>query len=428
MITTLDRSQAPDFRVIESFDLVKAETFKLDNERLVYFINAGVQDVSRIELIFKAGSWYQDKSLVANAVGKLVQEGTVNYTADQLASKLDFYGAFLEPKVTKDYASITLYCLNKHLSHTLPLLKEIVTEAIYPENEIDTFKQREEQGLLTSMKKVSFLASLKFVGILFGENHPYGYNINVDDIRSLDRDSLMKFYQERYKPLNCDIIISGKIGEAQLNLVNQYFGQEAIQPSDDDERLFQPISSSNKQHFVAKEDAIQSAIKIGFPAIGKDHEDYHKLSLVNTILGGYFGSRLMTNIREDKGYTYGIGSGLVNMLKGSYFVISTEVGAEVCDDAVKEIYRELDRLKDELVGSDELNTVKNYMIGRFQRNTDGPFAWSDAFVALHKFGLGYEHYINFFEAVKEMTAEDVREIANKYFERENFFELVVGKR
>lgn len=428
MIETLDRVNAPAFQVVDKVELLKAEAYKLDNGKTVHYINAGAQDVCRIELIFEAGSWYQHKPLVASAVGRLAQEGTSSYTADQLASKLDFYGAFLEPKVTKDFASVTLYSLNKHLVDTLPLLKEIVTEAIFPEDELNTFTQREVQSLITNQKKVSFLASQKFSETLFGGKHPYGYTISVDDIKALERKVLIEFYEKHYQKLDCDIVLSGKIGKAQFDLVNQYFGSDVPQNSESLDIEYQAQPHAEKKIFVERGDAIQSAIKIGFPTISKTHEDFHKLSLVNTILGGYFGSRLMTNIREDKGYTYGIGSGLVSMLHGSYFVISTEVGADVCNDAIKEIYKEIDRLKNEMVGENELNTVKNYMIGRFQRNTDGPFAWADAFVGLHKFGLDYDHYSNFFRVVKEMTAGDVLHIANKYFQESSFYEVVAGKK
>lgn len=428
MTGELDRTLAPEFKVMESVDLLEAESFQLDNGRNIHYINAGTQDVFRIELVFDAGSWYQEKPLIAGATSKLLTEGTSARSAEELASKLDFYGAFLQAKADRDFASVNLYTLNKHLEDTLPVLKEILTDASFPENELKTFISREKQSLLTNEKKVGYLASTNFVELLFGKEHPYGGKTQLDDITNLDRSAILEFYNGHYKPLDCKIVLSGNIGEKQLQLINQYFGGEDVGVSSREQKDFEIITAGEREHFIFKEDALQSAIKIGRPIFTKDHEDYHKVSVVNTILGGYFGSRLMANIREDKGYTYGIGSGLASFLHNGYFVISTEVGAEVCSAAISEIYKEIEILQNDLVDLDELNTVKNYMIGRFQSNTDGPFAWADAFTSIEKHGLSYDYYRNFFRVVKEMTPEEVRSIAQKYLQKEDLLELVVGKK
>ncbi len=428
MIGELDRTKAPEFKVMESVNLLEAESFQLDNGNTVYYINAGAQDVFRIELLFNAGSWYQQKALVAGSASKLLAEGTSNRSAEALASKMDFYGAFLQSKADRDFASVNLYTLNKHLGETLPVLKEILTDAVYPENELKTYISREKQALITNQKKVSYLASSNFVQLLFGEKHPYGRKASVENYNSLRRIDILEFYQKNYQLLDCQIVLSGKIGEKQLQLVNQYFGGEDVERGNTEVQGFESRRTSEREHFISKDDAIQSAIKIGRPIFTKDHEDYHKLSVVNTLLGGYFGSRLMANIREDKGYTYGIGSGLASFLHSGYFVISTEVGAEVCSASLTEIYKELEILQNELVGQEELDIVKNYMIGRFQSNTDGPFAWADAFTAINKHGLDYGYYRDFFKTVKDITPEDIRTMAQKYLRKEDLIELVVGKR
>lgn len=428
MIGELDRKIAPQFKVMEKADLLETSTYQLDNGKTLYYINAGSQDVCRIELIFDAGSWHQQKPLVAAATAKLLAEGTSTHSAEELANKLDFYGAYLETKADRDFATVNLYSLNKHLEETLPVLKEILTDAVFPEKELKTFISRERQRQITNEKKVSYLASTNFVQLLFGNDHPYGYKVTVDDIEALDRDTILEFYKSHYQLSNCKIVLSGMIGEKQLQLVNEYFGKESVVDSNGKTDSYTVNSTNQREHLIPKDDAIQSAIKIGRPMFTKSHEDYHKVSVVNTILGGYFGSRLMNNIREDKGYTYGIGSGIASFLHEGYFLISTEVGAEVCAAAITEIYKEIELLQTELVGKEELDTVKSYMIGRFQNNTDGPFAWADAFVAINKHGLTYDYYRDFFQVVNEITPEEIRSIAQKYFQKEDLVELVVGKK
>ena len=150
--------------------------------------------------------------------------------------------------------------------------------------------------------------------------------------------------------------------------------------------------------------------------------------MVNTILGGYFGSRLMANIREEKGYTYGIGSRMVSMNNAGYIYISTEVGTNVCDDAVNEIYKEIDKLRNELVSSEELNLVKNYMMGDFLRSADGPFALADKFKKIMFYDLSYSYYDEFVKTVKTITPEQIQSLADQYLNPDDLYELVVGKK
>jgi predicted Zn-dependent peptidase len=160
----------------------------------------------------------------------------------------------------------------------------------------------------------------------------------------------------------------------------------------------------------------------------KTHKDFHSLTVLNTILGGYFGSRLMTNIREDKGYTYGIGSGMIPLKKAGYFFISTEVGVEVCNKAIDEIYIEINRLRNESISEKELILVKNYMIGSFLRSIDGPFALANRFKSIMEYDLDYSYYDDYISTIKNIKASDLLNLANKYLDPNSMTEVVAGKR
>jgi zinc protease len=160
--------------------------------------------------------------------------------------------------------------------------------------------------------------------------------------------------------------------------------------------------------------------------ITRSHPDYPGMAVLNTLLGGYFGSRLMSNIREDKGYTYGIGSAMVSLREAGYFFISTEVGADVTTAALDEIYKEVKRLQDEPAGEDELSTVRNYLSGTFLKSIDGPFALIDRFKTLTLSGLGYDYYDRYLQTVQSISPAQLQELALRYFNRNDFMELVVG--
>jgi len=209
-------------------------------------------------------------------------------------------------------------------------------------------------------QKVSVLARRRFNELLFGDKHPYGIDVKDEDFDKIDTNKVKAFFNTHYNSNNCTIFVSGKMPKTLLNKLGELFGNSKWGKSD--HIVTEPNcildTTQQQKHLIEKADAIQSAIKVGRVLFNKTHPDYFHFQVLNTILGGYFGSRLMANIREDKGYTYGIGSGLASLVHGGYFSISTEVGSDVTEKALKEIYHEVNVLRTDLVGKDELQTVK----------------------------------------------------------------------
>lgn len=428
-MTTLDRITPPAFHEIEKIHLVEAKKMQLKNGIPVYLLNAGTQEVTRIEFIFQAGIRHQDQSLVASAVNDMLDEGTHTRDAETIAEELDFYGAFIETETQHDLASFTLFSLNKHLTSTLPIVKDIIHNAAFPESEFGIYLSNKRQKFVVDSDKVSVLARRRFNELLFGSNHPYGIVTKLEDFNSLNRNSLSDFHKKNYTSDRCTIVVSGNLPENILAKLEEFFGAEDWKGNkSENESLPNPISNSQREHTIEKEGAVQSAIRIGRVLFNKKHEDFLGMQVLNAVLGGYFGSRLMANIREDKGYTYGIGSGLVSMYDSGYFVISTEVGVDVTNAALKEIYIEIEKLQNELVSEDELELVRNYLIGVFLRSTDGPFAIGDRLKSILGYGLGYEYYDRYVKTIRTITAEQLRDLAKKYLQKKDLIELVAGGR
>jgi predicted Zn-dependent peptidase len=432
-MSDLNRISPPAFHEVEKINLVEAVKLGLSNGIPVYLLNAGTQEVTRIEFIFRAGIRHQPHSLVSSGVNDMLDEGTHTRNAEVIAEELDFYGAFIETETQHDVASFTLFSLNKHLSSTLPVVNDIIRNASFPENEFKIYLTNKRQKFLVDSDKVSVLARRKFNELLFGSAHPYGTKTELPDFDLLTRDALIDFHKNNYTSDRCTIVVSGKVPENMLELLESFFGDAnwkdaAAFANSIDLPLPNPVSDPQRVHTIEKEGAVQSAIRIGRVLFNKTHADYLGMQVLNALLGGYFGSRLMANIREDKGYTYGIGSGLVSMLGDGYFVISTEVGVEVTNAALKEIYYEIEKLQQELVSDDELELVRNYLIGVFLRSTDGPFAIGDRLKGILGYGLGYEYYERYVETIRTITPEALRDLANKYLKKEDLIELVVGGR
>ncbi len=427
-MTTQDfRKIHPQSKAIETVSLVEPEKYLLDNGVPVYLINAGTQEIVKIDLIFNAGSKMQDIPLQAQFTSKCLVEGTESFDSKTIAETVDFYGAYLKPSVSKDDASVSLYSLNKHLAQLMPVFAEVALKPSFPGHEIATMVQKLRQEYLVNIEKGSFIAQQQFSGLIFGNQHPYGKSMVLKDYENINSPVLNKFFDKFYKTSAFKIIVSGKVNNGLIKMLNQYFGQHKV--------IFEEYlpaglfisPSSLAEHFTAKDDALQSALRIGKATINKKHNDFLPFMVVNTILGGYFGSRLMTNIREDKGYTYGIGSGLASLTHAGMFFIASEVGNEVTGKAIEQIFIEIEKLRNEPVKDEELSLVKNYLLGTFLRSADGPFALADLFKATLDYGLDMSYYDTFLHTVKNITIKDIQDIAVKYLQPDSMIRLVVGK-
>lgn len=426
---TLDRKTAPDFKTIDKIHIQHAVENTLDNGIKVYTIDSGSQELTKIEFLFKAGMYYQFQPLLASAANNLLETGTKNYTANELSDNIDFFGSFFECAVDQDYASLALFSLNKYIDKSLHYVEDIIKNPTFPKDEFDIYISNKKQKHLVNSEKVNVLARRRFSELIFGEKHPYGISVKDNDFEKLSLESVIDFYKTFYHSGNCTIIASGKLSNDLLEILNNRFGKTSWGHVQAIPAPQVKLDTTQQQHhFIEKADAIQSAVRIGRLMFNKTNPDYFKFQVLNTILGGYFGSRLMANIREDKGYTYGIGSGLASLVNGGFFYISTEVGTDVTNDTLKEIYKEIKLLREELVDADELETVRNYVLGQFLRSVDGPYALADKFKAVWEFGLDYDYFEKYFEAVKTITPEEIRTLAKTYLQEKDLIELVVGKK
>lgn len=423
---SINRTIQPKSNNIENLNYLHPEQNSLINGIPLYKVNSGTQDVLKIEFYFKAGLFYQSKKLVASITNKMLSLGTKSYSAYDIAEQIDTYGAYLDTSVDKDNANVSLYCLNKHIDKLLPLFKEVICEPRFSEKEFSILINKIKQEHSINLEKVKYLARVNFNQFIYGENHPYGMKLENNDFDKIDISDIKCFFDNYYTLKNCKIIVSGKIPYNIEDLLNTYFNMNRNGLDDSLDIEYNFIDPEPIKHKITKEGALQSAIRIGKPIINRSHPDFIKLSILNTIFGGYFGSRLMSNIREDKGYTYGIGSTVLSLKQNGFFCISTEVGNEYTEASIIEIYKELDILRSTKISETELNLVKNYMIGQIIRGLDGPFAIGDRLKMLINFNLPFNYYQNFVNEIKETTSQNLIELANKYMAENSLIELQVG--
>jgi len=400
----------------------------LKNGVEVYSIDAGAEDVMMIEWVFYAGNWFEDKNLVAASANFMLKNGTSKKTAFEINEHFEYYGSHFNRACYNETATLSLHSLTKYIDKLLPVVRELITDSIMPQEELDIYKQNMKQRLSVSLKKADFVAGRLIDEYLFGANHPYGKYSRFEDFDALTRDELLAFYDRYYRNGKLILFVAGKLPQNLEQLLNDNFGDLPFHQKDFVIPSIQTTPSAKKGESIRVNNdpnGVQGSIRLARPFPNRHHPDFMKVQVLNMLLGGFFGSRLMVNIREDKGYTYGIHSYLQNNIYESAWMVSTEAGRDVCEAAIKEVYAEMQGLRDEPVEEEELMLVRNYMMGIILGDLDGPFQIIARWKNIILNNLDEKYFYEYINTIKTVTAEDLQEMAKKYLVPEEFYELVV---
>jgi len=424
----IDRTSAPFIKDAIEFDL-KLKPYQkmvLNNGVEVYAINAGEQELLQLEIVFYAGNSYEKNKGVALATNFMLKNGTSNKSAFQINEHFEYYGAYCNRSCYNETAVLSLHTLNKHLNVLLPVMREMITDAAFPESELDIFKQNSQQKLQVNLKKCDFVANRLIDAYLFGEEHPYGKYLSAENYQSLTTDQLKEHFQQYYVNGRAVIFVAGKLPADLFEQLNQQFGDLAITKNGQSLPAQQLVAAvQKKQHISNDPNGVQAAIRIARPFPNRHHPDFMNVMVLNTVFGGFFGSRLMSNIREDKGYTYGIHSYVQNHIQESAWMISTEAGKDVSEATVTEVYNEMALLRNTLIDEEELLLVRNYMIGSILGDLDGPFQIIGRWKNIILNDLDEQYFYDSIKVIKTISAEELKALAEKYLKPEDFYELVV---
>ena len=419
----MDRVKGPEFKQAESISLSFPKQIKLNNDVDLYYLDEVKDDSVKLEFSWTAGTKYAKDKLIASFTNKLLFSGTADRTAREISEEVDFYGGYLQKNIDKDHAGFTIYCLNENVSTIFKIVSEVLANCTFPVEELDKERTIALEQFKIDSEKVKNLCRRRFNAGLFGEESAYGRIVENADFEEISKSNVEAFYKDFYQNNRPTIFLCGKVDDSFIEDLREWSSQFS---SGEKANTVSLDEQQTGEFHSEQEGAIQSAIRIGCRMFDKKHPDYFGFQLLNTVLGGYFGSRLMANIREDKGYTYGIGSSLAVMEDAAYFFIATEVGSEVREAAINEIFKELQKLQDEAIPEDELNRVKNYMFGEFLRQSDGSLAMMECFKNMYFNQLQESYYSDFFKALHKFTAADLQQLAQKYFQKDKMIVMSVG--
>jgi zinc protease len=424
----IDRLVPPQIKDAVEFNLQLKpyQQFTLANGVPVYTIDAGAQEVVQVELVFYAGNWFEQQRSVAAATNYLLKNGTSKKSAFEINELFEYYGAYCNRSCFNETAVVSLSSLSKQLPAILPVVREMITDSVFSEAELDIYKQNSKQRLTVNLQKCDFVATRLIDAYVFGEEHPYGKYTNPEDLDALNSQMLKDFFTQYYLNGQCVIFVSGKLPINIEEQLNNAFGDLSLKTFNNQLSTIPQSPAAEKKYRIQNDAAgVQGAIRIARPFPNRHHPDFMKVSVLNTVFGGFFGSRLMSNIREDKGYTYGIHSYVQNHIHESAWMISTEAGKDVCEATIEEIYKEMKLLREDLVDEEELMLVRNYLIGTLLGDLDGPFQIMGRWKNLILNGLTGDYFYRSIETIKTISAVELRELAKKYLNPADFYEIVV---
>lgn len=414
----------PPLTIPTTIAVAPAEKFLATNGTPIYAINCPEYQVVKVSFVFHAGSVVQHCPFVASATANMLAEGSINLSAQQIAERLDYYGSYFDINIDRDYAYITFCALSKFFPQTAQIIEEVILRPTFPSAEVDIYCAKRKQQLQIERRKVETRAREYFAKAIFGEKHPYGISYHEQEYDSLKREDIIKHYSRRYTAQNCIIVCSGNINDEVLAQIKAI--AEAL-PSGEESGIkdfpeFSPTHNMQVQH----DDAVQSSIRMGRLLFPRTHPDFIPMQVLSTVLGGYFGSRLMQNLRERNGYTYGVYSAMVNFQQAGYLALATQVGTEVTADALEQIANEIDILRTQPIPAEELELVKNIMAGEMMRILDGPFGIADVTTENILCGFDNSHIQHNLERIRQTTPEELLTLAKKYLREEDLITVVAG--
>ena len=419
----LDRSQPPPTGEISKFEIIQAQTTRIGSGIPVHMVDAGNHEILLIECIFRSGKWFENIPGVSFFSSRMLLEGSEFMKSVEIAAFFESHGARVEVHAGADLVTFSVYVLKKHFEKVITVLKDLFLRPAYPAEELEIMKDIQIQQLKVNYKKNNIRASKEFRKLIFGQEHPYGSSLEVAEIEKyILADNCWNYYRSTLLS-GMEIIISGKLDPGIINSLDIFSDIPVSAHRANDVAIQYPELSEKR---IPVKNSSQISIRYGRRIIQKNHPDYLSLNVLNELLGGFFGSRLMKNIREDKGYTYGIHSSLAHHIHDSYWIIGTDVKKEFASDTLREIHHEFERLKNEHVAEDELEMVRNYLMGNFLSSIETSFSLADKYKAIHFFNLGYKHYEDYLHTLQTISAPAIHELANRYLVDDEFRLVMVG--
>lgn len=418
-------SHPPEIHPIRKIITPEVTNYQSEQDVPVYEIRKEGCGIVTIELVFKAGRPLESTKLVSGACAALLREGAGSYSSEVISEELDFMGATLSIQSSMDFITVKGVCLKHQFPKFLDMIGVIIKEPHFKKEEWLMYKKKSIERLKVQLAKTDILSYRAVTEAMYGSDHPYGYNSAPEYYDAVNVDLLRDHHRQHIVADNCHVFIAGDITDNDRKNIDGLCLK--ILTGESQDRMYRTprVDSAPRQIFLSG-GTHQSSIRIARKAFNRKHKDFSALNYVCNLLGGYFGSRLVSELREKKGLTYGIYSSMDSHLHDGDFMISTEVANENLSETLEGIYQEMESLRSDLVSDEEIELVNNYMMGNYLNLFDGPFNSIRAIKSLALLSIPLDELDTLIKSSLSFDASHIRDIANKYLDRNDFWEVIVG--
>ncbi|MCM1452229.1 MAG: insulinase family protein [Clostridium sp.] len=410
----IDRSVAPDIHPLGHIQLPPLDKEVLPGGLEFYTLDSGDIDVNQLFLTWRGGKYDASNRVVPSLCSAMLTEGARGLSGAQIAESLDFRGAILNAEANDHHSVMSLTCVNSLSAGLAPTLSAIVENPDFPLDALAMQVEIKETRYLQGLSKVSVLADRALSPLIRGEGHPLARQIELSDFKEVTRDKLIDFHDKVYTAASCKAFLSGRLPQCVRDDVKDFLSRMPCRRPACNINIvpFTPMPPQKVE--VSLPGALQSAVAIGIPAVPRSHPDYIPLRFTVIALGGYFGSRLMRNIREDKGYTYGIHAALYGTREGAYVAVKAQCDNEHVDDVIRETAAEMERMASAPMPDDELLRLRLHVQASLMETVDSPFSIMDYYRTRELVGLPEDYFSEQLRLSREIDAPLIMEMARKY--------------
>lgn len=422
----IDRTKGPEIYPIADMQLPQIRRYALRNGVPVYILDN--ENLELIHFIFslKVGIFDEDQKHVSTFTYSLLKQSSREYSSTEIADLLAFYGVHYTVSEMLNATNITISVPRNNVTKILPVIYDFLTNPLFKEENLETYKNLKIKDLEYNVKKPDVRNTQLLVHAMFGDKYTAGQFSSRDNINAVTVEGMQRFHQRTFCAENLSVFVTGNVDDAVEDCFTQLFSQvQNGKPTAKHENIAMPADRSS---IICEEipGSVQSSISLCSPSMGFLDPERMDFSILTTITGGYFGSRLMQNLREKNGYTYGVSAGSVYFGNQSLFIINSDVNIADTKAAIDACFYELKRLQTELVDEEELETVRNYLIGESLRGVENAVSYLKKFQYWRQYGLDEQEFRMKLQRIRNITAEEIQALAKKHFDYNNFTQIIVG--
>ncbi|MER3524001.1 MAG: insulinase family protein [Ignavibacteria bacterium] len=426
----LDRTIKPRAQGAPAIKLPAIQKATLNNGLSVWLVEDHELPLVAFNLVVSSGSDHDplDQPGLASMTAEMLDEGTSSRTALQIAEALDFIGATLSVNAFTDGSTVALNTLTKHLDTALDVFADVLVNPTFPEKEFERLRQQRLTSLLQQKDRPAAIASLTFYKLLYGTKHPYGLNPSGTEasLKAMKRDDVAQFHQKYYRPNNATLIVVGDVSMGDIVAKLEHL-LASWKRADVSRVILPPPPLSFRQAvLIDKPGAPQSEVRIGSIGAARNTPDFFPLTVMNTVLGGQFSSRLNMNLRERRGFTYGARSNFSFNKYPGPFLASAAVTTSKTDSAVFEFFYEIERMQRLGITPEELEFAKKSLTGSFARTFETPTQIASALQSIVLYNLPMDYFNSYLQKINNVTLDDVSRVAADYLDSSRMVVVVVG--